>query len=189
MIPFLKYFFAFILPFFEYYSPVWCSGSNSHLRLLDHALGNIRFLLPDLSFDLEDRRKIASLSLLYKILNNIDYLLHCKLLQFAVPTRTIWQTSRQNERSFVLSRHNTTQFSRCFINSKTKLWNSFPNNIVLADKLGTFKTLAKCGFTVMSMSVNHQYALYCLLLAHSCYWISNVFDKWKCFLIIIVNSW
>ena len=59
---------------------------DSPLRWLDHALGNIRFLLPDLSIDLEDRRKIARLSLLYKILNNIYHPLHSRLSQFSVPT-------------------------------------------------------------------------------------------------------
>ena len=58
-------------------------------------------------------------------------------IELAVTTCTTRQTSRQNERTLVLSRHNTTQFST------TKLWNSLPNKIVLADKLGTFKTLAK----------------------------------------------
>ena len=79
-------FYIFILLCFKYCYPVWCCGSNGHLRLLNCALGNNLFLLPDLSVDLEDRRKIVSLYLLYKILNNIDHLLHCKFLQFAVPT-------------------------------------------------------------------------------------------------------
>ena len=35
-------FYASILPCFEYCLLVWCTGSNSHLRLLDCALGNIR---------------------------------------------------------------------------------------------------------------------------------------------------
>ena len=87
-------FYVFIQPCFEYCSPVWCSGSVSHLRLLDHALGNICFFLPDLSIDLEDRRKIDSLSLIYKILNNIDHPLHCKLPQFSVPIHVTRQSSR-----------------------------------------------------------------------------------------------
>ena len=39
----LKSFYAFILPCFEYCSPVWCSASDSHLKLLDHALKIILF--------------------------------------------------------------------------------------------------------------------------------------------------
>ena len=37
----LKCFYAFILPSFEYCSLVWCFASDSHLKLLDHALNNI----------------------------------------------------------------------------------------------------------------------------------------------------
>ena len=138
-----RFFYVFILPCFEYCSPVWSSESDCHLRLLDRALDNIRFVLPDLSIDLEERRKIASLSLLYKILNNINHPLHRKLPQFAVPTRATRQATRQNERTFVLLRHHTTQFQRCFVNSSVKIWNSLPNDVVLADKVESFKTLAK----------------------------------------------
>ena len=65
-------------------------------------------------------------------MKNIENPLHCKLQQSAMPTRT----TRQNERTFILSRNNTTQFSRCFFNSTTKLGNFLPDNIVLVDKLG-----------------------------------------------------
>ena len=116
--------YAFILSCFEYCSPVWSSGFDCHLRLLDRALGNIRFILPDLSIDLEERREIASLSLVYKILNNVDQPLHCKLPQFAVPTRATRQATRQNERTFFLLRQHTTQFQRCFVNSSANLWSS-----------------------------------------------------------------
>ena len=93
-------FYIFILLCFKYCYPVWCCGSNGHLRLLNCALGNNLFLLPDLSVDLEDRRKIASLSLLYNILNKIDHPLHCKLSQFAVTTHTTRLTSRQEWENF-----------------------------------------------------------------------------------------
>ena len=37
----LKSFYAFILPCFEYCFPVWCSVSDSHLKLLDRVLNPI----------------------------------------------------------------------------------------------------------------------------------------------------
>ena len=40
----LKSFYGFILPCFEYASPVWGSAADTHLRLLDRALNNIRFI-------------------------------------------------------------------------------------------------------------------------------------------------
>ena len=139
----LKSFYAFILPCFEYCSPVWGSASDSHLRLLDRAFNNIRFFLPDLTLDLEKRRNLACLAMLYKILHNTDHPLHSKLPQFAMPTRITRQTVRQNDRTFVLSRCNTTQYSRCFVNSSIKIWNDLPNDIVLADNQTRFKTLSK----------------------------------------------
>ena len=75
----LSSFYAFIQFCFQYCLPVWFSGSDSHLRFFDHALGNIFFFLPDFSVDLNNRWKIESLSLLFKILNIIDHPLHCKL--------------------------------------------------------------------------------------------------------------
>ena len=103
----LRTFYAFILPCFEYCSPVWCCESDSHLRLLDRALDNIHFHLPDLSVYFEDRRKFARFSLFYMILNNINHPLYYKLLQFAVPTGA----TQQNEKTFVLLRHKTVYYS------------------------------------------------------------------------------
>ena len=73
----LKSFFAFILPCFEYCSPVWSSAAESHLKLLDRALNNIRFFLPELSVDLEKRRNLACLSMIHKVLHNSEHPLHC----------------------------------------------------------------------------------------------------------------
>ena len=73
----LRSFYVYILPCFKYFSLVWFSESDCHLRFLDHDLGNIRFLPPDLFIDIKDRRKIVNLSLLYEILNNIDHFLCC----------------------------------------------------------------------------------------------------------------
>ena len=50
----LKYFYAFILPCFEYCSPVWSSVFDLHLKLLDRDLNNIRFFLLDILIDLEN---------------------------------------------------------------------------------------------------------------------------------------
>ena len=139
----LKSFYAFILPCFEYCSSVWGSASDSHLRILDRALNNIRFILPDLLVDLEKRRNLARLSMLFKILRNTNHPLHCKLPQFAMPMRITRQTVHQNNRTFALTRCHTTQFSRCFINSTIKLWNNLPNEIVLSEDIEKFKKLSK----------------------------------------------
>ena len=59
-----------VLPCLEYYSPVWCSAADSHLRLLDRNLNAIRLLIPGLSVDLWHRCSISSLCMLFKICRN-----------------------------------------------------------------------------------------------------------------------
>ena len=81
--------------------------------------------------------------MLHKILNNVDYPLHCKLHQFAKPIRITWHTAQQNDKTFVLARYNTYQFSRCFTYSITRLWYSLPNEAVLAVKQDRFIVLDK----------------------------------------------
>ena len=103
----LKSFYIFILPCFEYCSPVWCSASDLHLKLLDCALNNIRIFLLDILINLEKHRYIACLSILHKILHKVDHPLHWKPLQFAKPICIIRHTAQQNDKIFVLARYNT----------------------------------------------------------------------------------
>ena len=48
----LKTFFAFILPSFEYCVPIWTYAAECHLRLLERGLNGIKFIIPDLEFNL-----------------------------------------------------------------------------------------------------------------------------------------
>ena len=58
---------SFIIPTFEYCSPVWCSGAVSHLRLLDRNISAIKFLITEL-VGFWHRRAVNSLCMLLKIL-------------------------------------------------------------------------------------------------------------------------
>ena len=77
-----------------------------HLKLLDHA-GS--FLI-----NLEKCRNIIYLSILYKILHNVDHPLYCKLPQFAKPIRITWHITQQNDRAFIMARYKTLQFFLSF---------------------------------------------------------------------------
>lgn len=55
-------FFSFILPHFEYCSPMWLSVEESHLRLLNQSLNSIKFLKTESNLVIEDRRDIGALS-------------------------------------------------------------------------------------------------------------------------------
>lgn len=134
-------FYSFILPHFEYCAPVWMSAADSNLRLLDRAFRQIKFLLNDLNVNLDHRRMVGSLTLLYKIYNNTDHPLNQRLPGSFQPFRITRYSLRQNDLAFATRRHNTSQFSRCFIPSVCKQWNALPNNIVHAENSQKFKSL------------------------------------------------
>ena len=82
----------------------------------------------------------------YKILHNIDLPLHCKLPQFAKPIRITRHIAQKNYSAFVVAKYYTYQFSRCFTYFTTHLWNSLPNEAVLAVNQVLFMALAKKKF-------------------------------------------
>ena len=99
--------------------------------------------LPDILINLEKRRNIPCLSILHKILHKVDQSLHCKLPQFANPFRITRHITQQNDKTFVLTRYYTYQFSRCFTYSTIQLWKCLPNETILTVKQDCFIALAK----------------------------------------------
>lgn len=134
-----KCFNSFILPCFEYCSPVWSSAADSHLNLLDRNLRSIKFLIPDLDINLWHRRSISSLCMLHKIFHNSDHPLHSDLPGQFYPVRNTRQAVNSNSQAFSITRLNTTQYSRSFIPAVTKLWNDLPNRVVESVELQKFK--------------------------------------------------
>ena len=137
-----KCFFSFVLPHFEYCSTVWSSAADSHLRLLDRAFNSVKFLLSDLDLDIEHRRNIGALCILFKIINDSDHPLHKFLPRFYQPTRVTRYAETANAMAFNMDRHSTSQFSRCFLPSVCRLWNVLPTDIVTAPTLDKFKKMA-----------------------------------------------
>ena len=69
-----KCFWAFILPVLEYCSPVWMSAATSHLSLLDRVVSQVgRLSGGSVSCDLWHRRKVACLSVFFKIDSLVDH--------------------------------------------------------------------------------------------------------------------
>ena len=59
---------GFILPVLEYCSVVWCSASDTHLKLQDRAVSGVRFLSGGMfECGIVHRRSVAVLCMLYKI--------------------------------------------------------------------------------------------------------------------------
>ena len=67
----LRYFWSFILPILEYCSAVWCSGADSHLKLLDRVVRSAGFLAGGvLDCNIAHRRSVAELCMVFKIKTN-----------------------------------------------------------------------------------------------------------------------
>ena len=62
----------FILSVLEYFSTVWCSAADTHLKLLDRAVSGARFLTVGVfECDIAHRRSVAVLCMRYKIRCNL----------------------------------------------------------------------------------------------------------------------
>ena len=101
----------------QYCSPVWMSAATSHLLLLDRVVSQVNRLSGgSVSCDLWHRRKVASLSVFFKIDSLIDH-----------PVRGLFPPTRgalaSHSRSFEMPRSRTVQFSRSFVLSCVRLWN------------------------------------------------------------------
>ena len=137
-----KCFFSFTLPHFEYCSAVWSSAADCHLRLLDRAFNSVKFLLSELDLDIGHRRDVGALCILFKIVNDVDHPLHKFLPSLYQPARVTRHSETVNSMAFEIGRYSTSQFSRSFLPSMCRLWNTLPTNVVTAPTLDKFKNLA-----------------------------------------------
>ncbi|MEM8780580.1 MAG: reverse transcriptase family protein, partial [Cyanobacteria bacterium P01_G01_bin.49] len=139
----LKSFYAFVLPSFEYYSPVWMSAAPCHLRLLERTLNSLRFIVPNLEINLDKRREIAGLSLLFKIMRNENHPMYVRLPDPYVPGRSTRLSRSLNDFALKSIRFSTNQFSRCFLPHFCSSWSVLPNSVVDVNDGNTFKSALK----------------------------------------------
>ena len=79
---------GFVLPVLEYCSVVWCSAADTHLKLVDRAVSDVRFLTGGVfECDISHRRSVAVLCMLYKIRCNLVHPLIGALPGPYVPAR------------------------------------------------------------------------------------------------------
>ena len=79
---------GFVLPVLEYYSAVWCSAADTHLKLLDRPVSGARFLTGGVfECDISYRRSVAVLCVLDKIRCNPVHPLNGALPGPYVPLR------------------------------------------------------------------------------------------------------
>ena len=73
----------------EYWSAVWCSAADTHLKLLYRAVSGARFLNGGVECDIAHRRSVAVLCMLYKIRCNPVHPLNGALPGPYVPVRVV----------------------------------------------------------------------------------------------------
>ena len=64
-------YFAFVLPILKYCSPMWGSAAECHLQLLERQVYSVAMLCPDQSSCRCHRRRLAGLSILYKVIETL----------------------------------------------------------------------------------------------------------------------
>ena len=136
-----KCFWAFILPVLEYCSPFWMSAAASHLSLLDRVVSQVgRLSGGSVSCDLWHRRKVASLSVFFKIDSLVDHPVRDLFPAQYVLRRPTRGALAAHSRYFEMPKSRTVQFSRSFVLSCVRLWNGLHESVFAGEGLCAFKT-------------------------------------------------
>jgi len=141
-------YFTYVRPILEYVSIVWSSDTKANIYKLEISqhkaawlfnnysrYSSVMSMLHQLNWDsLEQRHTKATSTMFYKIINNIVSVNFSEYLQWS-KTRT---RGHQLKFSTILTRTSTLYHS--FLPRAIHLWNSLPDNIVIAFNLGNFCT-------------------------------------------------
>ena len=139
-------FWGFVLSVLEYYSAVWCSAANTHLKLLDCVVSGACFLVGGvLKCDLSHRRSVAVLCMLYKIGFNPKHPLCGALPVPYVPVRVTRGTLISHRYTFAPPSCRTSQYRRTFIPLTVSLWNDLVDP-VFDGVIGGFQEQVQCLF-------------------------------------------
>ena len=133
---------SLILPVVDYCSPIWAGSHTTHLNGLDKLQQKCRRLFPSIAVDnLNHRRKVSSLTLLYQIAHGLvpaclDFLRPPPLPRL-LDTR---QSQTANDLSFLLPASRTEQHQLSFMPSTLRLWHELPASVVYQSTTNKFKS-------------------------------------------------
>ena len=114
----LRSFWSFVLPVLEYYSAVWCSAANSHLKLLDRVVRSAGFLAGGvLDCNLAHCQPVAESYMLFKIKSNPIH-----PLNGALPACVTRGALVAHRHSFVPPCCRISQYRRTFVPLSVSLW-------------------------------------------------------------------
>ena len=134
-------FWAFVLPVLVYYSAVWCSAADTHLKLSDFVVSGACFLTGGvLNCDLSHRRSVAVLCMLYKIRCNPKHPLCGALPVRYVPVRITYGALIAHRYTFAPPHCRTSQYSWTFILLSVSFWNDLVDPIFDGVGLAGFKS-------------------------------------------------
>ena len=134
---------GFVLPVLEYYSAVWCSAADTHLKLLDRAVSDAWFQTGGVfECDISHRRSVAVLCMLYKIMCNPVHPLNGALPGPYVPTQVTRSALVAHRYTYAPPRYRTLQYSRTFIPFSVSLWNDLADPVFDGVGLAGFKRRA-----------------------------------------------
>ena len=120
---------------------VWMSAATSHLSLLDRVVSQVgRLSGGSVSCDLLHRRRVASLSVFFKIDSLVDHPVRGLFPAQYVLRRPTRGALAAHSRYFEMPRSRTVQFSRSFVLSCVRLWNGLHESVFACEGLGAFKT-------------------------------------------------
>ena len=134
---------GFVLPVLEYYSAMWCSVADTHLKLLDRAVSGAPFLTGGMfECDIAHRLSVAVLCMLYKIRCNQMHPLNVAL---PVPYVIVWATRGAlvaHRYTYAPPRCRTSQYRMTFVLFSVSLWNDLADPVFDGMGLAGFKSRA-----------------------------------------------
>ena len=134
------------LPVLEYCSAVWCSATDTHLRLLDLVVSGASILTGGVfECDLAHRRSVAVLCMLYKIRCNPMHPFNGALpvpYVTYVPVRVTCGAVIAHRYTYAPPRCRTSQYRRTFIPLSVSLWNDLSDPVFDGVGLAGFKSMA-----------------------------------------------
>ena len=121
------------------------SAATSHLSLLDRVVSQVTQLSGgSVSCDLWHRRKVASLSVFFKIDSQVDHPVRGLFPAQYVLRRPTRGALSAHSRFFEMPRSRTLQFSRSFVLSCVRLSNGLHDYVFDGEGVGAFKTSVNC---------------------------------------------
>ena len=135
---------GFVLRVLEYYSAVWCSAADTHLKTTRPSSQWCQFFNWGCGFecDLSHRRSVAVLCILYKIRCNPMHPLCGALPVPYVPVRVTGGAAIAHRFTYAPPRCSTSQYRWTFIPLSVSLWNDLSDPVFEGVGVAGFKSRA-----------------------------------------------